>query len=118
MSVPIGTLTTEFRTTILDFYGELFGWREMDGVSNDERLTIWTGGGSYINVRERETPAAMEYEHFGVAVESLDVLIAIAEQARALGAEVAPLPEDLSGVVTLKLRHLLPMAIEVQNLPQ
>ena len=28
MSVPAGTLTDDYRTELLEFYGRLFGWRE------------------------------------------------------------------------------------------
>jgi len=88
MSVPVGALTPEVRAEILAFYGDVFGWREMEGISNDERPAMWVGRDCYINVREREDHAELSYEHFGVRVESL-------EQS-----------------------HLLPMAIEVQYFPE
>ncbi|MEY2425581.1 MAG: hypothetical protein QOI61_1153 [Actinomycetota bacterium] len=118
MGVPRGTLTDDYRRAVLDFYGELFGWREITELSNEERMTIATGGGSYVNVREHDGAVPMEYEHFGVEVSSLDEVHAVAAQARAAGVEPDPLGEPILGVVTLRIRHLLPMAIEVQNLPQ
>ncbi len=118
MSVPRGTLTAEYRRAVFDFYGELFGWREIVELSNEERLTIATGGGSYVNIREHDAAMPLAYEHFGVEVSSLDEVHAVADQARALGAEPEPLGDPILGVVTLRLRHLLPMAVEVQNLPQ
>src|ERR1700674_4226348 len=30
MSVPSGTLTDNYRSELLEFYGGLFGWREME----------------------------------------------------------------------------------------
>lgn len=115
MSVPVGTLTTEFRTQIEEFYGELFGWHDLENLSNPERMTIATGGGSYINVKERVEPAAMTYEHFGVAVATAADVRAVADDLRRLGVE----PENITGktLLTLRFHHLLPMAIEVQNLP-
>jgi hypothetical protein len=115
MSVPTGTLTSEFRANVLGFYGALFGWRDLEPLSNDERLTIATGGGCYINVREQAQPAVLQYEHFGVEVESVAEVRKIASEASALGAECEPTGEPVMGVVTLRLRYLLPMAIEVQN---
>ena len=29
MGVPVGTLTESYRTEVLDFYGDLLGWREI-----------------------------------------------------------------------------------------
>ena len=46
MSVPIGTLTEEFRTTVKDFYGELFDWREIESLRLPDRLTFAVGGSS------------------------------------------------------------------------
>ncbi len=115
MSVPVGTLTPEYRKKIELFYGELFGWHDLENLSNPERMTIATGGGAYINVKERESPAAMTYEHFGVAVATADDVRAVANDLRRMGVE----PEKITGdsVLTLRFQHLLPMAIEVQNLP-
>jgi hypothetical protein len=33
MTVPPGTLTPAYRSELLDFYGSLFGWREMEAFS-------------------------------------------------------------------------------------
>src|SRR4051812_1797441 len=43
MSVPPGTLTDEWRAQVLDFYGEVFGWKEMDEFRLPDRLTISVG---------------------------------------------------------------------------
>lgn len=67
MSFPRGTLTPEFRSTLLDFYAQLFGWRELKSLSNSDRLTIANGPNAYINVRETDAPMPTggAYEHFG-----------------------------------------------------
>ena len=71
MSVPAGTLTDEWRSRVLAFYGEVFGWHEIKSLRLPDRLTIAVGG-EYINVRERaDAPKYSGYEHFGVAVEEL-----------------------------------------------
>lgn len=116
MSVPIGSLTRERRAEILGFYGEAFGWREMEGVSNAERLAMWIGPSSYINVREREESVELSYEHFGVSVRTPEAVQALWDRLTDLGAQPGPLNADAT-MPMFKFRHLLPMAIEVQYLP-
>ena len=54
MSVPRGTLTDDFRGELLTFYGKHFGWSEIESLRLPDRLTIAVGGGSYVNIRERD----------------------------------------------------------------
>ena len=71
MSVPAGTLTDEYRTELLDFYGRHFGWREVESLRLPDRLTMSVGGRTYVNIRERpESMTCLGYEHFGLLVES------------------------------------------------
>jgi len=116
MSVRVGTLTAERRSEILAFYGAAFGWREMDGISNDERLAMWIGPSSYINVRERSDHAELSYEHFGVSVSTAEAVRELWERVTELGAHPEPLKAEGS-VPMFKFQHLLPMAIEVQYIP-
>jgi hypothetical protein len=43
MGVPVGTLTASYRTALLDFYGDLLGWREIKQLRLPDRLTILVG---------------------------------------------------------------------------
>ena len=73
MSVPEGTLTDDYRTELLAFYGDLLGWRELEALRRPDRLTISVGKYTYLNVRERpEVMVCSGYEHFGIVVESSD----------------------------------------------
>jgi hypothetical protein len=118
MSVPVGTLTAAFRAELLGFYAEAFGWRELARLSTADRLTIAIGPGTYLNVREHETPmAAGAYEHFGVLVDSAEEVARLHEAVRHLGADPEPIEEPVPGHPTFRFRHLLPMAIEVQFVP-
>ena len=117
MSVPAGTLTDEYRARVLEFYGELLGWREIEQLRRPDRMTIAVGRDSYVNLRERADDAATYrgYDHFGVLVDS-------EEQLRTMWADLdRSHPEvDLDeisgtgGTLTFRMRHLLPQAIEVQ----
>jgi hypothetical protein len=71
MSVPEGTLTDDYRAELLAFYGDLFGWREIESLRRPDRLTISVGTHTYLNVRERTDPmVCFGYEHFGIVVDS------------------------------------------------
>jgi hypothetical protein len=118
MSVPVGTLTSDFRARLLEFYGEAFGWRELERLSTPDRLTIAIGPGIYINVREhRQAMAADAYEHFGVLVESVAAVHELHATVQRLGAQPDAVEEPVRGHPTFRFRHLLPMAIEVQFIP-
>jgi hypothetical protein len=119
VSVPPGTLTDEYRKLVLDFYGELLGWREIDALRLEDRFTLSVGPSSYVNVRERADAATYSgYEHFGVLVDSaaeLDQVCAELRRAPEIGVEDTGTTEG--GVRTLRFQHLLPVAIEVQYFP-
>ena len=119
MSVPPGTLTDEWRARVLDFYGELFGWREMDELRLPDRLSIAVGA-SYINVRERsDAPAYNGYEHFGVVFPSADEVRQLwnAVSKSDAGVTLEPLSEPFDGFLSFRMRYLLPLTIEVQYFP-
>jgi hypothetical protein len=117
MSVPEGTLTDEYRERLLDFYGRMLGWREMEFLRRSDRLTVSVGPSSYINIREQsDSMVSHGYEHFGVLVPS-------AEEFRQLWADLANEQVDLqlepfstndAGEGSFRFRYLLPMAVEVQ----
>lgn len=57
------------------------------------------------------------YEHFGVLVRSAEEVHQLRAEAEALGAIPGAVEEPVDGHPTFRLRHLLPMAIEVQFFP-
>jgi hypothetical protein len=120
MSVPAGTLTDAYRSDLLDFYGQLLGWQEIEPLRRPDRLTVSIGGSSYLNVRERAAPMTCHgYEHIGITVESADQLADIWARLDAdpRVAEIEPLERADNGFSTFRFRHLLPMAIELQSFP-
>ena len=118
MSVPVGTLTPEYRSKLLVFYADVFGWRELERLSTPDRLTISIGPGTYINIREQEMAMTADaYEHFGVLVDSVEEVHELHAAVRRLGAAPQPVEEPVQGHPTFRFRHLLPMAIEVQFIP-
>jgi hypothetical protein len=53
MSVSEGTLTDGLKEEILAFYGEHFGWREIESLRLPDRITIAIGAGNYVNLGAR-----------------------------------------------------------------
>jgi hypothetical protein len=120
MSVPEGTLTDEYRTRVLTFYGQVLGWRELSSLRLPDRLTIAVGPECYVNVRERpEGSARDEYQHFGVRVGSAEELRDLWDDLHANQPEVElePISATADGQLTFRLHHLLPFAVEVQYFP-
>jgi hypothetical protein len=120
MSVPTGTLTDEFRAELLSFYGEHFGWSEMESLRLPDRLTIAVGGGHYVNVRERAEPMVCDgYEHFGLLLRSGEdvenVWTALDSDPRDV--QLEPLGSGDDGYRHFRFSYLLPLTVEVQFLP-
>jgi hypothetical protein len=116
MSVPSGTLTDEYRAGVLDFYGPLLGWREIEQLRLPDRMTIAVGRNSYMNLRERDDAASYQgYDHFGVLVDSEDDLRALWDDLDRADSEVELHEISRTGAtLTFRFRHLLPQAVEVQ----
>jgi hypothetical protein len=119
MSVSEGTLTDTFRDEVLAFYGEHFGWTEMESLRRPDRMTIAVGHGDYVNVRERPDPVPYTgYEHFGLRLASAD---AVEATWAAIDADRRPVelePMEGSGDYRhFRVRYLLPLTVEVQSLP-
>jgi catechol 2,3-dioxygenase-like lactoylglutathione lyase family enzyme len=117
MSVPDGTLTDGFRARLLEFYGRMLGWREIESLRLPDRLTVAVGPSAYINIRER--PASMVthgYEHFGVLVRSARDLRRLwdALDNEAEDLQLQPLSTNGDGEGSFRFRYLLPMAVEAQ----
>jgi hypothetical protein len=115
MSVPPGTLTDTYRKEVLDFYGELFDWREIEDLRLPDRLTIAIGRHFYINLREQPNAATTNgYEHFGVLVRSAEYLEDVRNKLRANYPDVPVADQEGS---QFRFQHLLPFAVEVQYFP-
>jgi hypothetical protein len=120
MSVSAGTLTDAYRTELLTFYGELFGWREIESLRLSDRLSVSVGPTTYINIRERPDPMVCSgYEHFGIVVAS-------AEDAERMwgvldrdhrDVHLEQLTRGDEGFRSFRFRYLLPLTVEVQFFP-
>jgi hypothetical protein len=121
MSVPSGRLTDDYRAELLEFYGALFGWREIESLRLPDRLTIRVGKYTYVNVRERPDPMVCSgYKHFGILVSPNEEAETLWRQLEADPRDVnlEPLTDDDNGVRSFRFRHLLPLTVEVQSFQQ
>lgn len=120
MSVPTGTLSETFRAEVLDFYGDLFGWRELESLRLPDRLTLSAGRHTYVNLRERPDAMVCDgYEHFGIVVASgteVEELWARLD-AEERDVHLEPLSRSDDGFRSFRFRYLLPLAVEVQFFP-
>jgi hypothetical protein len=117
MSVPAGTLTDEYRAQLLEFYGRVLGWREIESLRRPDRLTISVGAADYVNVRERSEPMVVHgYEHFGVLLRSAAELRRLWDDLAAdpLEVNLEELSATADGEGSFRFRYLLPMAVEAQ----
>jgi hypothetical protein len=120
MSVPSGTLTEEYRSEILRFYGSAFGWQEIESLRLPDRLTLLVGQHTYVNVRERdEVMHTTGYEHFGIVVESSGAADGLWKQLEEDPADfnLTDLGASPKGYRSFRFRYLLPLAVEVQYFP-
>lgn len=121
MSVPPGTLTHQYRAQLLEFYGGMLGWHEMEAQRRSDRLTVAVGATSYINLRERpDATARYDYDHFGVLVRSASEFQRVwADLANAgVDVQLEPFPTNDTGEGSFRFRYLLPLAVEVQYFEQ
>ena len=117
MSVPSGTLADGFRTELLQFYGDLFGWSEMESLRLPDRLTVSIGRHCYLNIRERSDPMVCSgYEHIGIVVASTEEAERLWNQLDADSRDVnlEPLAAGTDGSRSFRFRYLLPLTVEVQ----
>ena len=121
MSVPEGTLTGEYRAKLLDFYGRMLGWSEIESLRRDDRLTIAVGSAAYVNVREQpESMVSHGYEHLGVILPSAAALRQLWAEldAEPLHEELEELSTNRDGEGSFRFRYLLPLAVEAQYFAQ
>ena len=117
MSVPEGTLTDEFRSRLLEFYGRMLGWHEMEAFRRPDRLTVAVGPNSYINIREQpDSMVSYGYEHFGVLVRSADEFQRLWTDLanEHVDVHLEPLSTNDQGEGSFRFRYLLPLAVEAQ----
>ncbi|MDP9335372.1 MAG: VOC family protein [Actinomycetota bacterium] len=118
MSRPV--LPTLTAPSCREFYGRLFGWREMEALRLPDRLSVSVGKHTYLNIRERSDPMICSgYEHFGIVVGSSAEAAQLWKLLDADPRDVClePLATGDDGFRSFRFRYLLPLTVEVQFFP-
>jgi hypothetical protein len=120
MSVAEGTLTQDFRASLVDFYARHFGWIEIESLRLPDRMTLAVGDRDYVNIRERSEPMVCSgYEHVGLLLGSAEAVDDAWSDLDRENTDVhlEELKRGDDGYRSFRFRYLLPLTIEVQYLP-
>jgi hypothetical protein len=85
MSVPTALLAAEGRASLLDFFGEVFGWTEMPTLTEDGRRLVLRAHSNeqfVFLVADDDPMRCPSGDHFGLSVGTPAELDAILERAR------------------------------------
>ena len=125
MSVPADLLDADGRAELLRFYGEVFGWTEMPGMTLDRErmvLRVHSNEQFVFLIADAQPMACPRMDHFGLSVAAPAELYETAERARKFrerDPRVEIIEPEIEDYRVLKLhnfyvRYLLPMMVEVQ----
>jgi hypothetical protein len=124
-------LDEQGRADVLDFYGEVFGWREGDNTGETGNPLILTTGafGQFVYLLPADPPmTAPPLDHFGILVDELDELHAIVTRAKAyqarddrvkiidVHARTTHGPTHDYTLTSTYIGFVLPLMVEVQHL--
>jgi hypothetical protein len=125
ISVPAALLDAEGRASLLDFYGEVFGWTEMPTLTEDrQRLVLRAHSNEQFVflVAGDEPMRCPTGDHFGLSVRTPAELDAILDRARAYrerDPRVSIDDKEIEDYRVLQLHsfyvgYRLPLKVEVQ----
>lgn len=126
MSVPAGLLGEEGRRDIVDFYGEVFGWKELPTETVDGQkliLSAYSYDQFVFLIAENEPMKAPRLDHFGMGVGSLEELDDFYQRAvayRERDSRVDIIDRQVEhhpglDLTSFYVGFLLPMMVEVQH---
>lgn len=125
MSVPAELLGAEGRGELLRFYGEVFGWTEMPGMTQDRArlvLRVHSNEQFVFLIADPQPMACPRLDHFGLSVGTPAELYETLERARKFrerDARVEIIDPEVEDYKVLKLhnfyaRFRLPLMVEIQ----
>ena len=129
--MPHDVLDEDGRTTILDFYGEVFGWVEGDNTGEEGNpLILYTGAPmEFVYLLPSDEPlTAPALDHFGLQVATLDELESLVHKAKRyrdrddrvrvidVHARITHGPTDDYTLTSAYIGFVLPLMIELQHI--
>lgn len=124
LTFPRGTLTTDFRAAVADFYGDVFGWHASDvKVVGQDCLYLHVDEGQFLLCAEADDPLhSPSWDHLGLLMETRaevdDTLTRIKARAehddRIRVKEYEDLVMERVTVHAFYVKYLLPIFFDVQ----
>jgi hypothetical protein len=125
MSLPADALGAENRADIVRFYDEVFGWKEIEQLTEDRRrlvLMAYRFDQFVFLIADEPHMTGPRLDHFGMGVDSEEELDVFLERAKAFKAkddrvDIIDKNAEDHGVLVIKsfyVRYLLPLMVEVQ----
>ena len=91
LTLPLGTLTDEFRAQAREFYGDVFGWTATDTqILNQTALLLSTDAATsqfILLIEHREPMAPPPFDHLGVLCDSREEVGRHTRQVRSMAGE-------------------------------
>jgi hypothetical protein len=125
MSLPADLLDEEHRRLIIDFYDEVFGWKELPTLTQDKYrlvLSCYTYEQFVFLIADEPPMTCARLDHYGLSVETEEELDAMLDRAKAFQkrddrVEIIDKKVDDHGmlaITSIYVRYLLPMMVEIQ----
>jgi hypothetical protein len=125
MSLPADLLDEEHRKLIIDFYDEVFGWKELPTLTQDKYrlvLSCYTYEQFVFLIADEPPMTCARLDHYGLSVETEEELDAMLDRAKAFQkrddrVEIIDKQVDDHGmlaITSIYVRYLLPMMVEIQ----
>jgi hypothetical protein len=125
MSLPADLLDEEHRKLIIDFYDEVFGWKELPTLTQDKYrlvMSCYTYEQFVFLIADEPPMTCARLDHYGMSVETEEELDAMLERAKAFQkrddrVEIIDKKVDdheMLAITSIYVRYLLPMMVEIQ----
>ncbi|MEX0665450.1 MAG: hypothetical protein WD598_11885 [Acidimicrobiia bacterium] len=125
MSLPADLLDEEHRKLILDFYDEVFGWKELPTLTQDKYrlvLSCYTYEQFVFLIADDPPMTCARLDHYGLSVETEEELDAMLDRAKRYQkrddrVEIIDKKVDdyeMLAITSIYVRYLLPMMVEIQ----
>ena len=126
MSLPADALAEKGRGEIIDFYSEVFGWKELPTETIDRKRLVMMAYtlDQFVFLHADDPPmSGPRLDHFGLGVATLDELDSFYEKAQKYRDKddrvdiIDRQVNEYTGITltSFYVKYLLPLMVEVQN---
>jgi hypothetical protein len=126
MSLPADALGEESRADIVRFYDDVFGWKEIEQLTEDRKrlvLMAYRYDQFVFLIADEPHMTGPRLDHFGMGVDTMDELDEFLRRAKAFKekddrVDIIDKKAEDHGVLVITsfyVRYLLPLMVEVQH---